>query len=90
MEEAEVDTGQPDQTKLPPNGSGAQATTRGAADATSSGSTAKAGASVHTAPTRLSFGSPPPPIIPINRGAGTTPDNPNNVEHLNRFAPLRQ
>jgi hypothetical protein len=79
MEEAEGDTGQPDQTKLPPSGSGAQATTRGAADATATGSTAKAGASVHTTPTRMSFGTPAPPIIPINRGAGPTPGNLNNV-----------
>jgi hypothetical protein len=38
----------------------------------------------------LSFGTPAPPIIPINRGARTTSGNLNNVEHLNRFAPLRQ
>ena len=90
MEEADAGTEQPDRIELPPNGSGAHAPTQGAAAARVEGGTATAGASQPIAPTRLSFGTPEPPTIPNKSLGGTAPDNPNTVEHQNRFAPLRQ
>ena len=38
----------------------------------------------------LRFGILEPPTIPIMARGGTEPDNRNNVENQNRFAPLRQ
>ena len=90
MEEADADTRQPAKTKLPPSGSGAHAPTRGTATATEEGGTGMAGAQHPPAPTRLRFGTPEPPTIPVRSGGGTTPANPKTEEQQNRFAPLRQ
>ena len=89
MEEAEVGTGQPPRTKLPPNGIGAHAPTRG----TTTGTTAIGATTTRmTHPpivTHLRFGTPDPPPIPIRARGGTERDKHTNVEHHNRFAPLR-
>jgi len=90
MEEADADPRQLGRTKLPPSGSGAHAPTRGTAAAIVEGGTATGGAPQAPAPTRLRFGKPEPPTIPIRSGGGTTTDNPNTEEQQNRFAPLRQ
>jgi len=89
MEEEDIDTRQHARTEPPPSGSGAHAPTRGTAAGTEAGGTATIGA-LPTAPTRLSFGTPGPPTIPIKSGAGTTPNNPNIVEQTSRLAPFRQ
>jgi len=90
MEEADAGTRQLVRTELPPNGSGAQTPTRDTVADTVEGGTVTAGTSQPTTSTRLRFGTLEPPIIPIKSGGGTTPDNPNTVEHQNRFASLRQ
>ena len=97
MEEADADTGQPARTELPPNGSGAQANARGTAAKTEAGGTAttrateaSASAQCGTLPervTRLRFGTPEPPTLPIRKGGGTSIGE-ISVEHQNRFAPL--
>jgi hypothetical protein len=99
MEEADADTGQPPTTELPPSGSGAQATARGTARRAEAGGTANAGVTAADASarggtlpegvTRLMFGTPEPPTLPIRPGGGTSTGN-ISVEHQNRFAPLRQ
>jgi hypothetical protein len=90
MEEAKAAAIHTTWTEPPPNGSGAHAPTRDIAAATEAGGTARAGAVQPTTPTRLSFGTLGPPTIPIRSGTGTTPNNPNIMEHTNTFAPLRQ
>jgi len=42
-----------------------------------------------TGVTRLRFGPPEPPTLPIREGGGKNTSN-NSVEHQNKFAPLRQ
>ena len=89
MEEDEADRGHLARIELPPNGSGAQTHTRAAHAPTVEDGTATGGAPPPPAPTRLRFGTPDPPILPVRSGGGTAPNNPNIEEHQNRFAPLR-
>ena len=89
MGEADADTRQTAKTELPPSGSGAQAPTRGAATATVEGGTTTGGALNHPTPTRLRFGTPDPPVLPVRSGGDTSPANTNIEEYQNRFAPLR-
>jgi len=86
------DTGQGDppapETKIPPGGSGVPptgATVEGAAAACAT----TQGETQHTGATRLRFGTPEPPTLPISEGGGTNAGN-ITVEHQNMFAHLRQ
>ena len=99
MEEADADFRHSASTELPPNGSGAQATARGTAakveaggtvatEATAAGALAQGG-TMPEGVTRLRFGTPDPPTLPIREGGGTRIGN-ISLEHQNMFAPLRQ
>jgi len=90
MEEVDAYIRQPARTELPPRGKGAHAPTRRTAAATVEGSTDTAEAPQPPTPTRMRFGTPEPPTIPIKSGGGTTLDNTITEEQQNRFAPLRQ
>ena len=86
--EEDADTGQPDSTKLPPSGSGAQ-TARDTTARTNEGDAATTGAATagaatqggtpHAGETRLRFGTPDPPVLPTREGGGTS--NNINMEH---------
>ena len=86
------DTGQGDPlapaTEIPPGGSGAPPTGATVAGATAADASAQGG-TPPTGITRLRFGTPEPPTLPIREGGGSHTGN-ISVEHLNRFAPLRQ
>ena len=75
---------------MPPNGNGAHAHTWGTAEAAALAGTTSTGVPLPPVVTHLRFGIPEPPKVPIRARGGTEPDNRNNVEHQNRFAPLRQ
>ena len=86
------DTGQGDppapETKTPLDGSGAPPTRATVAGAAASCASAQGG-TLPTGATRLRFGTPEPPTLPIREGGGTNTGN-ISVEHQNSCATLRQ
>ena len=89
MEEVKVGTCQPPSIELSPNGSGAQATILGTTTCRKEVGTTTTWMTHPPVITYIRFGTPDPPTIPIKARGGTEPDNHTNVEHQNRFAPLR-
>ena len=88
-----ADTGREDYhahtANLTPSGSGAQPT-RATLAGTTITCTTTAGVTLHTGVTRLRFGTPEPPTIPIRVHGGILSDKINTIDHQNMFAPLRQ
>ena len=86
------ETGQGDpqapSTEIPPRGSEAPPTGATVEDTTTTG-TSSHGGTLPKGVTRLSFGTPDPPTLPIREGGGTNTGH-ISVEHQNRFAPLMQ